>query len=385
MHTEPMEQKIAFISQAQNVVQGGFAALCRQFGISRKTGYKWRSRCRQAGSLTALAEHSRRPHRSPRRIAASLEERVLELRRPDGWGARKIAHLLWEQGIRISVATVHRTLLRHGKVHHLDRHAPALERFERPAPNDLFQADFKGPMGRAGAKDEPLSVLDDHSRYGLGLFAMKDHSLERTQGCFIEVFQRNGKPRQMLLDHGTPWWNGKNGWGLSRLAVFLIEQDIDLIFGRVAHPQTQGKVERFHRTLSRSMIRQGLPERWDQWQERYDGFLERYNQVRPHEALGMKRPAERYRPSARAYEAKVARWPYAEGLERLTVDANGMIRWESRRWFVCEALIHHEVAAEQIGEHLLVRFRNMYIREIDLAAGSTLPFIHAVSELAEQV
>lgn len=385
MHTEPMEQKIAFISQAQSAAHGGFAALCRKFGISRKTGYKWRSRYRQAGSLTALQERSRRPRRSPRQIDTSLEQRILELRQPDGWGARKIAHLLWEQGMRISVATVHRTLLRHGKVHPLDQHAPALERFERPAPNDLFQADFKGPMGRVGAKDEPLSVLDDHSRYGLGLFAMHDHSLERTQACFIEVFQRNGKPRQMLLDHGTPWWNGKNGWGLSRLAVFLMEQDIDLIFGRVAHPQTQGKVERFHRTLSRSMIGQGLPERWEQWQGRYDGFLERYNQVRPHEALGMKRPADRYRPSARVYRAKVARWQYPDGLERLRVDANGMIRWEGRRWFVSEALVHHEVAAEQIGEQLLVRFRNMYIREIDLAGGSTQPFIHPASDLDGKV
>ena len=385
MHTEPMEQKISFICQAQNVVQGGFAALCQQFGISRKTGYKWRSRYRRTGSLTALEERSRRPRRSPRRIQSSLEQRILELRQPDGWGARKIAHLLWEQGTRISVATVHRTLLRHGKVHHLDRHTPALERFERPVPNDLFQVDFKGPMGQAGSRDEPLSVLDDHSRYGLGLFAMEDHSWERTQACFIEVFERNGKPRQMLFDHGTPWWNSKNGWGLSRLAVFLIEQDIDLIFGRVAHPQTQGKVERFHRTLSRSMIRQGLPERWDQWQGRYDGFLERYNHVRPHEALGMKRPAERYRPSARVYQAKVARWQYPGGLERLRVDANGMIRWGRKRWFVSEALVHHEVAVEQIGEHLLVRFRNMYIREIDLVGGSTLPFIHSTREPGGQV
>jgi transposase len=149
MHTEPMEQKIAFISQAQNVVRGGFAALCRQFGISRKTGYKWRSRYRGTGSWRALEERSRRPGRSPGPIESSVEQRILELRQPDGWGARKIAHLLWEQDVRISVATVHRTLLRHGKVHPLDQHTSALERFERPVPNDLFQADFKGPMGHS--------------------------------------------------------------------------------------------------------------------------------------------------------------------------------------------------------------------------------------------
>lgn len=385
LSTNAMEQKIAFITQLQDVPKGGFAALCRRFGIARKTGYKWRGRHRQEGRLGALEDRSRRPHQSPRRLAPSVVERILALRQPDGWGARKIAHLLWEQGLRISVATVHRTLLRQGRVHPLDRHPAALRRFERPAPNDLFQADFKGAMGRAGAQDEPLSVLDDHSRYGVGLFAMRDHTGERTQACFIAVFASHGKPRQMLLDHGSPWWNTRNGWGLSRLAVFLIEQDIDLVFGRVAHPQTQGKVERFHRTLSRSMIRQGLPEQWEQWQGRYDAFLERYNQVRPHEALGMKRPAQRYCKSGRLYQAQVAPWSYPEGLELMRVDANGMISLEGRRYFVCEALVHHQVAAEQIGEQVLVRFRNMYIRELQLGSRTTMPFIHSVTDLAEKV
>ena len=385
LETNAMEQKIAFITQVPVAAGGGFAGLCRQFGISRKTGYKWCRRYRERRELGALRDRSRRPQRSPRRIAGALEERILELRQPDGWGARKIAHLLWEEGVRISVATVHRTLLRHGRVHRLDQHAPALSRFERSEPNDLLQADFKGPMGQAGARDEPLSVLDDHSRYGLGLFAMRDHSAERTQACFIAVFEENGKPRQMLLDHGTPWWNNRNGWGLSRLAVFLMEQDIELIFGRVAHPQTRGKVERFHRTLSRSMIGQGLPERWEQWQGRYDGFLERYNQVRPHEALGMRRPAERYRKSPRVYQAKIAPWKYPEGLEVVRVEAGGMVRLEGRRYFVCEALAHGQVAVEQVADKVLVRFRQMYVRELELGSSTTLPFIHPVEERTENV
>jgi len=114
--------------------------------------------------------------------------------------------LLWEQGVKVSVATVHRTLLRQGQVHKLDQHTPAAKRFERSCPNDLFQADFKGPMGRAGAKDEPLTVLDDHSRFALGVFALKNHRLEAVQACFVRVFERWGLPRQLLLDHGTPWW-----------------------------------------------------------------------------------------------------------------------------------------------------------------------------------
>jgi len=385
LQTDAMEQKVAFITQAQQVPRGGFAALCRQFGIARKTGYKWRRRFAQENRLRALEDRSRRPHRSPRRIEGWLEERILQLRRPDGWGARKIAYLLWEQGVRVSVATVHRTLLRRGRVHPLDQHPVALTRFERPEPNDLLQADFKGPMGRAGARDEPLSVLDDHSRYGLGLFAMRDHTWQRTQDCFVAVFAQHGKPRQLLLDHGPPWWNNRNGWGLSRLSVFFIEHDIDLIFGRVAHPQTQGKVERFHRTLNRSMVRQGLPQSWEQWQPQYDGFLQRYNHLRPHEALGMKRPAERYHKSPRTYQSTVVPWRYPEGLEQVRVDANGMIRLEGRRYFVCEALVHQQVAVEQVGPDVLVRFRNMYVRELQLGSSSTLPFIHPITNLAAHV
>jgi len=357
------------------------AELCRGFGISRKTGYKWLKRYREQGSLVALQERSRRPLSSPRQTERFLEERILELREPDGWGARKIAYLLWQEGWRVSIATVHRVLLRHRQVHRLDQHTPAPQRFERCQPNELFQVDFKGPMGCTGARDEPLTILDDHSRYGVGLYAMRDHSGERVRQCFIDVFERCGKPRQMLMDHGTPWWNNQNGWGLSRLSVFLIEQDIDLIFGRVAHPQTQGKVERFHRTLARSMIRQGLPAQWEQWQGRYNCFLQRYNHVRPHEALRMQTPAQRYCCSERAYQAQTASWQYPIGLERLRVDANGMIRWEKRRHFVCEALVHHEVAVEQIGEELLVRFRNMYIRQIDLLTTHTSAFIHPITQL----
>jgi transposase InsO family protein len=379
--TNPMEQKISFIAHLQKTPKGGMSALCREYGISRKTGYKWRKRYQQESQLTALAERSRRPLRSPKRTSGRLEERIVELRAPDGWGARKIAYLLWQEGWKISVATVHRVLLRHDQVHRLDRHGAAVTRFERAEPNDLFQVDFKGPMGRPGARDEPLSILDDHSRYATGLFAMLDHRWERVQDCFILVFEQRGQPRQILFDHGPPWWNNQNGWGLSRLAVFLIEHDIEIIFGGIAHPQTQGKVERFHRTLSRSMIGQGLPEKWEQWQERYDPFLERYNYVRPHEALDMQTPAQRYCRSPRVYHSKVEPWQYPEGLERLTVDANGMIRWEGGRYFVCEALVHREVAVELIGRGLLVRFRNMYVREIDLETSRTVPFIHSVKDL----
>lgn len=385
LNTQPMDQKIGFIKQALDARRGQFSDVCRQFQISRKTGYKWLGRYRSSQSVTALKERSRRPTHSPKRISAALEQRILGLRSPDGWGARKIAHLLWEQGVQVSVATVHRTLLRRGEVHRIDQHTPAVSRFERGYPNDLFQADFKGPMGSAEVRDEPLTMLDDHSRFALGVFALRDHRISSVQECFVRVFERYGLPRQLLLDHGSPWWNNRNGWGLSRLAVHLMQQDIELVFGRVGHPQTQGKIERFHRTLARSMTRQGLPAQWEQWQARYDGFVERYNHVRPHEALAMQRPAQRYEPSARRYRPSVPDWSYGAGVEVSTVDAAGTVRVGGRRFFVCEALAHQKVALEPVGEQVLVRFRQMYIRELNLSAGTTLPFVYAVSDINGQV
>lgn len=380
LNTKPMDQKIAFITRALKLSGGSFSSLCEEFQISRKTGYKWFNRFRAAQSFIGLEEHSRRPHHSPHQIGPTVEEKILALRALDGWGARKIAYLLWEEGIRVSVATVHRTLLRRDRVHRLDQHTPALSRFERAQPNELFQADFKGPMGRAPARDEPLTVLDDHSRYALGVFALRDHTSARVQECFVRVFERYGLPQQLLLDHGTPWWNNQNGWGLSRLSVFFIELGIDLIFGQVAHPQTQGKIERFHRTLLRSLNTQGMPERWEELQGRYDSFVERYNHVRPHEALGMQRPAQRYQPSARRY-GPVKPWSYPEGLETREVDAAGTVRIGGHRYFVCEALVHQVVGLESAGDQVLVRYRNMYIREIQLNTHRTAAFVHPIPDL----
>jgi len=168
---------------------------------------------------------------------------------------------------------------------------------------------------------------------------------------------------------------------LSRLSVFLIEQDIDLIFGWICHPQTQGKVECFHRTLARSMIKQGLPTLWKHWQSRYDGFLGYYNYVRPHEVLGMQKPAQCYQRSARNYQSQTALWQYPRMLAVVRVDVNGMTRWDGGCHFVCEAQVHQQVALDQIGGEPLMRFRNMFIRQIDLATHRPSPFMHPASDL----
>ena len=177
-----------------------------------------------------------------------------------------------------------------------------------------------------------------------------------------------------------PQWRGL--WGL---AVFFLQQNIELVFGRVGHPQTQGKIERFHRTLARSMTRQGWPAHWEQWQEHSDGFVRRYNEVRPPEALGLARPAERYRVSARRYRAEIGDWNYPAGLEVSRVDGRGRVRVAGRWYWVCEALVGQAVALERVEEQVLVRYRRMYLREINPAARTTVPFVYPICQVTGDV
>jgi transposase InsO family protein len=278
------EQRIRFAVLAERG-EHTMAELCREFGISRQAGYKWRQRYREEG-VAGLAERSRRPHGSPEKTPEPIEQRVVEQRekRPD-WGARKLQVKLAEEGVKLPVITIHRILLRRGLVAAEDRIRPALRRFERAEPNELWQMDFKGmPSVWQTAGLTPLSILDDHSRYLLALRAQQHTKGKPVRETLEEVFTRCGMPRQMLLDHGTPWWN-MQGAGWTRLSVWLMQQGVELRFSGYRHPQTQGKVERMHGSLQRALERRGRPRRGEDWQSWLDAFREEYNHARPHESL----------------------------------------------------------------------------------------------------
>ena len=358
------EQRMQFVIRAVSG-QEPMAALCREFGIARPTGYLWRKRYRQTGSLTQLAERSRRPHDSPRRTEAGKQQRVVALRQQTGWGARKLQVLLREEEqIALGVRTIHRILERHHLVSE-DAHSPALERFQRSEPNELWQMDSKGKYPLRDGECHPLSILDDHSRYAVGLHALPKLTSQEAYPCLLETFHNYGVPQAMLMDRGSLWWSAWNGWGLTRLSVQLIEQGIRLLYGRVRHPQTQGKVERFHRTLGQALRHRGVPQRFAQWPAALAEFRECYNQRRPHEALGMKRPVERYQPSPRSYQERVRAWEYPTGSEVQRLNSQGMLTEQGQRWFVCGALAGQRVQVERFDGKLLVSYRHMYIREID--------------------
>lgn len=370
------EQRMQFVIRAASGKET-MTGLCREFGVSRPTGYLWRRRYEQAGSLAELAEQNRRPHHSPTRTAEAIEQRVVALREQTGWGAKKLHVLLRdEQGLGVPVRTIHRILERHELVQE-DVHGPAPTRFERSAPNQLWQMDTKGKYPLRDGECHPLSILDDHSRYAVGLYALGELSTAQAYPCLVETFRRYGLPEALLMDRGTLWWSAHNGWGLTRLSVRLIEQGIQLVYGRVCHPQTQGKVERFHRTLGAALRQRGVPPQLQQWPAALAEFRHSYNHRRPHEALGMQRPAERYRPSLRSYQERVPLWEYPSGSEVWRLNGQGMLGVAGRRWFVCEALAGERVRVERFHEKLLVSYRHMYIREIDLQRRASRPLVVA--------
>jgi len=356
------DQRVEFVVRASR--GESLSSLCREYEISRPTGYLWLSRFSEHG-VAGIEEHSRRPHLSPRRTAAGIEERIVTLRRqrPD-WGARKLAVLLKREGLILPVITVHRVLVRHGLVLDRESRRQATGRFEREQPNQLWQMDFKGQKG-TGAAIGPLSVLDDHSRYLVALEQTGTTRSEAVRERLEGAFRSSGLPDALLMDHGVPWWNARSANGWTQLMVWLMKQGVCCYFSGVRHPQTQGKVERFHGSLERARNRAGA----EQWltQNWLDNFRHEYNQVRPHEALGMRTPASLWRPSTRVYDPNPQAWDYGTGAELRKVGQQGHIYIGDRRWRVSQALASHMVRLERIDERVLVYFCRTLVQEIDLS------------------
>jgi len=257
--------------------------------------------------------------------------------------------------------------------------AAAPQRFARDAPNELWQMDAKGhyPI-RPGRRCHPLSIVDDHSRYAVGLFALPTLHGAGVRAALVACFEQYGVPAAMLMDHGSPWWATQNAAGLSAVSVFLLKQGIRLLHGRVRHPQTQGKVERFHRTLAERLRWWGVPTNLEGFRTAFADFRDEYNQVRPHEALGQEPPALHFQPSRRAYRPQPPPWEYPSGSAVYRVDRNGMITVTGTRVFVTETLVGEQVACVRLAQQLLVLYRTMYVREVDLHTGRTRSLLRPV-------
>ncbi|QGZ42748.1 IS481 family transposase [Pseudoduganella flava] len=348
------------------------AELCRRFGVSRKTAYKWLERYRAGGEL-GLLDRSRQPHSSPVTADGELEMQVLALHLEyPYWGARKLCALLPDAVKRPHHSTVHAILKRHGcQV----LGAPVSQnivfnRFEHELPNDLWQMDFKGHFAltdTAAGRCHPLTVLDDHSRFSLCIAACADQRYVTVRMALQSTFERYGMPARFTADNGPPW--GSTGLiGLTKLEVWLTRLGIAVGHSRPNHPQTQGKDERFHRTLKLEVIGRKGYGSLAQCQRAFDDWREIYNTVRPHQALNQQPPISRYRCSGRSFPSVLPPIEYLPDDQVRKVSKLGYISYRNQSFFVGEGLYAELVAIRPTGTDgvLEVYFCKHKVRQIDL-------------------
>jgi transposase InsO family protein len=319
------------------------SALCRRFAISRKTGYKWLGR---SWSSDGLADRSRRPVASPGRTALATEAAVLEVRAlHPTWGGRKIRRRLVDLGgVAVPAAsTISEILRRHGLIDPEEaRRHTAFQRFEHERPNALWQMDFKGHFALGAGRCHPLTVLDDHSRFSICLAACDNERTDTVQEQLTARFQRYGLPERINVDNGSPWGAGP-GYRFTRLTVWLARLAIKVSHSRPYHPQTNGKDERFHRTLNADVIQGQLFGDIPQCQGAFDRWRTIYNTERPHEAIGMAVPASRYRVSPRAFPGTLPEPQYRPDDIVRKVQKGGEVHFKGRVFELPKALIGQPV------------------------------------------
>jgi transposase InsO family protein len=344
--------------------------LARRFGISRKTAYKWLGR---SAAAQPLADHSRRPHTSHRQTPPAVEAQILALRDDHPtWGGRTLASVLRKRNVPLVPAssTITDILRRHGRLATTPTGSPRhWQRYEHAAPNDLWQMDFKGTIAVGQGKCDPLTVIDDHSRFNLVLRATTDQRGSTVQNALTEAFRRYGVPRRINTDNGNPWGipSGRSS-DLSTFAIWLVRVGVHLSWSRPGHPQTNGKIERFHRSFNAEVVQGQSFASIDQAQQAFDAWRTVYNEIRPHQGIGMV-PAERYQPAPKAFPEVLPPIEYAPQDIVLKVDKRGRVQLLGRRFILSTSLGGLAIAARpsdhQDGLFSLF-FAHQHIGELDL-------------------
>lgn len=340
------------------------AQAAREFGVSRKTAHKWLAR-HDADPLAVLSDRSRRPTRTPGRTGDAVEQQILAVRDRRNWGPRKIhAHLLSSGAVRAaalpSLRTVARVLRRHGRVGGAAPPRVEPQRFERSAPNDLWQLDHQGRVEVARVKVHPLAVIDDHSRYLLAYEPLADKTMARVWDVLWGVFERAGLPREVLCDNAFGTMGLERPVGLSWFDARLVRLGIAPAHGRAYHPQTQGKVERLHGTAARELL--FFDARRDSavhFAEDCRRWRSDYNGLRPHEALGDAVPLSRWRPASDRPRPASLPQPesyYPAGSELRKVCVEGLVRVDGYRLLVGRGVGGQTVRLERRARELAIYY-----------------------------
>ncbi len=335
-----MDQRMEFALKATHAAN--FRELCREYGISAKTGYKWRDRFIESG-LAGLQDESRRPHSHAETLEGDVVCEIVRLKRAHPhWGPRKIRALYQRQHGAVdlpSESSFKRTLERAGLTEKR-RSRPVCQTgglasgIKADAPNDVWTVDFKGWWkDAAGLRVEPLTVRDEFSRMILEIRAVQDARSETVQACFERLFEAHGLPGSIRSDNGSPFASSNGLLGLSRLSAWWLALGINLERSRPRCPQDNGAHERMHKDI-RCELQAG---RMGRVQEAFDLWRKEYNTERPHESLGMKVPADFYQPSSRRYEGTPETLDYG-GMEVRLVARDGTIKYEGVKYPISIAI-----------------------------------------------
>ena len=355
--SSPVDQKTQFISEyLRHTIS--VAELCRRYGVARKTGYKWIERYESLGPA-GLEDRSRRPRSSPTRMADAVASAVLAARRHHPtWGAKKLLRILADQdpGLRLPSRRAANDLLRrHGLVRHRVRPRkpghPGKPTTLASEPNQLWCVDFKGHFRTLdGRYCYPLTVTDAFSRYLIACIALTSTHSAPVQAAFLELFGHYGLPEIIKSDNGTPFASTALG-RLSHLSVLWILLGIQPELTEPGKPQQNGQHERFHRTLKAEACRPPSANLSAQ-QRAFDRFRREFNHDRPHEAIGLERPASLFTASPRRLPKRIETVSYPKHFETRLVSTNGGIRWRSQWVAVTTTCAGHHVGLEQVDHQI---------------------------------
>ena len=364
------ELRKEFVEAAESC--SNFSSLCREFGISRATGYKWVARYESEEPLT---DRSRRPNITANKTPYAVENQIIESRiNHPGWGAKKIKVSLENKGIPMPcIKTVNNILNRYGCISKEEslKHK-AFTRFEKERCNEMWQTDFKGEFKMQDGKYcFPLDIFDDHSR-----FVIKIKPSESTSNIvlptFREVFYEYGMPDSILSDNGAQFAGFRQGY--TQFEKWLMNHDVLPIHGRIKHPQTQGKIERFHRAMDQELLKHYTPKDIADAERVFNDWRNCYNQERPHEALGMKCPSDIYVPSERVYCDQVQKYEYSGKYHVIKVNNWGYLRFDRWQIYLSETMIneHIEFRPNPNGDTFIACYRNFAIAEFDVHTGKLI-------------
>jgi len=354
-----------------------FSALCREFGITRRTGYKWVYRASEENlhSYDRFANRSTVPKRVANKTPSNVEALVLDVRKENpAWGGKTIHKVLENTGCDAlpCVKTCNNILKRNGCIDPKEsiKHKPC-QRFEREKCNQLWQTDFKGEFPLLdGSRCFPLTILDDHSRFSVMIDAKPDTI--GVKDSFRQAFFSFGMPDAILSDNGSQFAGFRGGY--TTFERWLMDHEILPIHGRIMHPQTQGKIERFHRTMNQELLKNARFADLTEADLELQSWRRKYNEVRPHEALGMKPPAEIYMPSTRQYKDAIERYEYSGQYQVYKVNNWGYLRWASSRIYLSETMANAylEIRPSECDDSFVVCYRQFKIAQIDAATQTLL-------------